>query len=139
MECISVHEKANMVFRSVSNTTWARTRNLRAPPFIATARNMAAHHARESIVIDMSDMSNPLENKKPETLFGPSIGVVQTAPAWTDFLDKKPNNHQLTPEDVKVWVKNSKEVCHRWKWSSCFLKSSYRIRTQRRLYRLWST
>lgn len=101
---------ADVYCATVGNTSWARTRNLRAPPFIATARNMAAHHARESVVIDMSDVSSPPEGKKPETLFGPSIGVVQTAPAWTDVPDKKSLADQLTPEDVKGWVNKSKDV-----------------------------
>jgi hypothetical protein len=65
----------------------------------------------------MSDVTNlmagtsamqPEAPKKPDTLFGPGVGVITSGPGWTE--PKASNNDELTPEVVKTWMAKSKEV-----------------------------
>lgn len=79
------------------------------------------------VVINMTDLAASAIGKDgKDTLFGPSIGVVGTAPEWCAVdaaLDEKENekaremnekdgsgDDELTPEVVKEWVRRSKEV-----------------------------
>ncbi|THG93747.1 hypothetical protein EW145_g8290, partial [Phellinidium pouzarii] len=71
------------------------------------------------VVINMGDLSPERKDNK-DTLFGPSIGLVGTAPAWCSDLDdekhvergekdESEDEDELTPEVVKEWVKRSTE------------------------------
>ncbi|KAL5499066.1 hypothetical protein ACEPAH_1584 [Sanghuangporus vaninii] len=88
------------------------------------------------VVINMGDLAlnsptSPIGKDSKDTLFGPSIGVVSTAPEWCavdavldekmfksekklDFNEKlddeiESDEDELTPEIVKEWVRRSKE------------------------------
>ncbi|OCB84863.1 hypothetical protein A7U60_g8084 [Sanghuangporus baumii] len=88
------------------------------------------------VVINMGDLAlnsptSPTAKDSKDTLFGPSIGVVSTAPEWCavdavldeklfksektlDFNEKlddeaESDEDELTPEIVKEWVRRSKE------------------------------
>jgi hypothetical protein len=54
------------------------------------------------------------DKKKQDTLFGPSIGLVDSGPSWTDQLprpsEKSLSQDVLTPELLKGWIEKSKEV-----------------------------
>lgn len=45
---------------------------------------------------------------KEESLFGPSIGIVNSGPSWTALNEKKIVEDELTHDVVKVWVEKSK-------------------------------
>lgn len=70
-------------------------------------------------VINMGDLlpppsANNSNKKKQDTLFGPSIGVVNPGPEWTEQKPQQSEKAQLqdalTPELVRTWVEKSKEV-----------------------------
>jgi hypothetical protein len=73
-------------------------------------------------VINMGDLLPPpgadrtqgSDKKKQDTLFGPSIGIVNPGPDWADQKIEQGEKAQLqdvlTPELVKSWVEKSKEV-----------------------------
>ncbi|EGN92855.1 hypothetical protein SERLA73DRAFT_190414 [Serpula lacrymans var. lacrymans S7.3] len=100
-------------------STWNRTRRLHAPTFLArtdtnasrTAAAMARTGTQEPVVINMGEMNDTTnkENKKQDTLFGPSIGVINSGPKWTQSCDKKAAD-QLSPEIVKSWMTKVKEA-----------------------------
>ncbi|KAH8804219.1 hypothetical protein DL96DRAFT_1537151 [Flagelloscypha sp. PMI_526] len=51
-------------------------------------------------------------NKKQETLFGPSLGLLSQGPSWTVHHSNsaaKSNTEELTPEIVKSWIERSKD------------------------------
>lgn len=102
---------------------------MHAPTFLARTDSQAARAAREhaasnatngDTVINMGDLLAPTNNersqvtekKKQDTLFGPSIGVVNPGPDWAEETSSiKPKiQDTLTPELVKSWVEKSKDV-----------------------------
>ncbi len=50
------------------------------------------------------------DNKHPDSLFGPNIGVVSSGPAWTNINEKKVLSDELTQDIVRGWIEKSKEV-----------------------------
>ncbi|EJC99358.1 uncharacterized protein FOMMEDRAFT_160972 [Fomitiporia mediterranea MF3/22] len=106
---------------------------MQAPPFVArvdsrVSRNATALHngtdanTTGDVVINMGDLTTTNLTNNKDTLFGPSIGVVSTAPEWCTAdaaLDEKTYNSEkeinekddekredvdeLTPEVVKEW------------------------------------
>lgn len=98
---------------------------MQAPPFLArpetqTSRvTRAASRGDGDAVINMGDLLPPpaaqTENKKKhDTLFGPSIGLVNGGPDWADQKPEQSEKSQLqdvlTSELVNGWVEKSKEV-----------------------------
>jgi hypothetical protein len=61
--------------------------------------------------VELNLTGSPRE-KRPETLFGPNIGIVSDGPAWAQTEDAKEDTsaNYLTPEIVRSWVETSKEV-----------------------------
>lgn len=94
-------------------STWNRTRRLQAPPFLArtdtrtsrTATAMARTGTREAVVINMGA---PERDSKQDTLFGPNIGVVNTALPWAQTVTKQTPEDSLSPEIIKAWIAKSK-------------------------------
>ncbi|KAL5480973.1 hypothetical protein ACEPAI_9914 [Sanghuangporus weigelae] len=134
--------------------SWNRMRRIQAPQTVArvdsrTSRVATAiHNGNDAVpvnpananagdvVINMGDLAlnsptSPTGKDSKDTLFGPSIGVVSTAPEWCAVdavLDEKSfksekklefneklddeaesDEDELTPEIVKEWVRRSKE------------------------------
>ncbi|KAF8524375.1 hypothetical protein BU17DRAFT_74828 [Hysterangium stoloniferum] len=110
---------------------WNRTRRMQASPFLArgdaeAGARIAAANAQPppDTIINMGDLLSPPtpndrtpggdNKKKQDTLFGPSIGVVNPGPQWADQGGEKGEKSQmqdaLTPELVKSWVERSKEA-----------------------------
>ncbi|KAL1753391.1 hypothetical protein FB107DRAFT_250161 [Schizophyllum commune] len=93
------------------NASFSRSRGpLRTPAYLAreTANNntpapMAAASIGGAIVIDMEEESKG----KEESLFGPSIGIVNTGPEWTALNEKRLVEDELTQDVVKGWVEKS--------------------------------
>ncbi|KAI0298664.1 hypothetical protein B0F90DRAFT_1632368 [Multifurca ochricompacta] len=99
---------------------WNRTRRIRATPYLArtetntsrTATALATGLASPPPATNNPDMNltEPPNDKRQETLFGPSIGIVGDGPAWAQSDDeKKTTSDYLTPEIVKRWIETSKE------------------------------
>ncbi|KIJ37016.1 hypothetical protein M422DRAFT_260663 [Sphaerobolus stellatus SS14] len=105
---------------------WNRTRRMQASPFVARAESQAARITRTAsgggeTVINMGDLipnnegerPQTTEKKKQDTLFGPSIGMVDAGPLWANETvsssEKQPIQDVLTPDLVKNWVEKAKE------------------------------
>jgi len=113
---------------------------MQASPFVARAESQATRLTRTAsraqtgdTVINMGDLlpnnegerTNTTDKKKQDTLFGPSIGIVDPGPSWADHTikqsEKPPIQDVLTPELVKNWVEKSKEVSRgRHRHPGCF-------------------
>ncbi|PCH35206.1 hypothetical protein WOLCODRAFT_139803 [Wolfiporia cocos MD-104 SS10] len=66
--------------------------------------------AQEAVVINMAEPSVPeAQDKKPDTLFGPNIGIVSGGPDWAERREK--STDELTPDIIKSWISRSKEGC----------------------------
>ncbi|KAF9239891.1 hypothetical protein BU15DRAFT_87890 [Melanogaster broomeanus] len=100
-------------------STWNRTRRIQASPFLArtntrtsrTATAMARTATQDAVVINMGigDDTTSRNDKKQETLFGPNIGVVNSAPQWAQYMGKQPAADSLSSDVIKTWIANSKE------------------------------
>ncbi|KAH9039228.1 hypothetical protein EDB84DRAFT_1068122 [Lactarius hengduanensis] len=101
---------------------WNRTRRLRATPYLARTDTNTSRRAtalatgtenQPSTTTGVEAVSTePQTEKRPETLFGPNIGIVSDGPAWAQSEDAKkgtPSDY-LTPEIVKRWVETSKDT-----------------------------
>lgn len=101
---------------------WNRTRRLRATPYLARTDTNTSRRAtalatgtenQPSTTTGVEAVSTePQTEKRPETLFGPNIGIVGDGPAWAQSEDAKkgsPSDY-LTPEIVKRWVETSKDT-----------------------------
>ncbi|KIJ59398.1 hypothetical protein HYDPIDRAFT_118626 [Hydnomerulius pinastri MD-312] len=101
-------------------STWNRTRRMQASPFLArtdthtsrTATAMARTATQDAIVINMGivDDNTNKKEKKQETLFGPNIGVVNTAPQWAQSMGKQAAADNLSSDIIKSWISKSKEA-----------------------------
>ena len=91
------------------------------PPFLArpdttisrtaTANAAAPTRAEDDVVINMAELGQDPDSKNKDTLFGPSIGVINNGPKWAQSpKSKAAPGDELTPEVVRSWVKRSKEV-----------------------------
>ncbi|KAI9509268.1 hypothetical protein F5148DRAFT_1189030 [Russula earlei] len=101
---------------------WNRTRRLRASPYLArtdtntsrraTALATGTTNAPSATNNVEANLSEPPKERKQETLFGPSIGIVSYGPAWAQSQDAKnsPSSDYLTPEIVRRWMETSKET-----------------------------
>ncbi|KAH9074158.1 hypothetical protein EDB83DRAFT_2355083 [Lactarius deliciosus] len=101
---------------------WNRTRRLRATPYLARTDTNTSRRAtalatgtenQPSTTTGVEAVSTePQTEKRPETLFGPNIGIVSDGPAWAQSEDAKkgtPSDY-LTPEIVRRWVETSKDT-----------------------------
>lgn len=65
-------------------------------------------------VLTSHGAERPQEKKKQDTLFGPSIGIVNPGPEWaqetSDVKEKVRVQDTLTPNLVKNWAEKNKEV-----------------------------
>ena len=91
-------------------------------PFLATentgpAATAARLAASDALLLNMNDVTTLMASssalqgegtKKPDTLFGPGVGVISSGPKWTE--PKTYGKDELTPEVVKSWMAKSKEV-----------------------------
>lgn len=68
---------------------------------------------------DNSNPSNTKDRKMQDSLFGPSVGVVSSGPAWANVVEKKVLTDELTPEVIRSWVDKSKEVSDSTVVSTC--------------------
>lgn len=69
------------------------------------------YNGNPQTVINMSDVVQDADGKtNKDTLFGPSIGVVNGGPEWADIKEKESIGDDLTLEIVKGWVAKSKEA-----------------------------
>ncbi|KAH9171377.1 hypothetical protein EDB89DRAFT_2114546 [Lactarius sanguifluus] len=87
---------------------WNRTRRLRATPYLARTDTNTSRRATALATVS----TEPQTEKRPETLFGPNIGIVSDGPAWAQSEDAKkgtPSDY-LTPEIVRRWVETSKDT-----------------------------
>ena len=104
-------------------SAWSRTHRLQMPPFLARpdttisrTATAAANAARNEgdVVISMADLGQDPDSKNKDTLFGPSIGVINSGPKWAQSpKTKAAPEDELTPEIVRSWVMKSKEVSTR--------------------------
>ena len=78
---------------------------------------MAAAPIGGAIVIDIEEGGKG----KEESLFGPSIGIVNTGPEWTALNEKRLVEDELTQDVVKGWVEKSQLV------SGARLSYAYRV------------
>lgn len=53
-------------------------------------------------------MGAPERDSKQDTLFGPNIGVVNTALPWAQTVTKQTPEDSLSPETIKAWIAKSK-------------------------------
>ncbi|KAH8987816.1 hypothetical protein EDB92DRAFT_1095118 [Lactarius akahatsu] len=103
-------------------SAWNRTRRLRATPYLARTDTNTSRRAtaiatgtenQPSTTTGVEAVSTePQTEKRPETLFGPNIGIVSEGPAWAQSEDAKkgtPSDY-LTPEIVRRWVETSKDT-----------------------------
>ncbi|KAH7886855.1 hypothetical protein F5I97DRAFT_1063025 [Phlebopus sp. FC_14] len=102
-------------------STWNRTRRMQASPFLArtdtrtsrTAAAMARTATQDAVVINMGIADDTFttnkKEKKQETLFGPNIGVTNTAPQWAQPMGKQPAADNLSADIIKTWIEKSKE------------------------------
>ncbi|KAF8494800.1 hypothetical protein JB92DRAFT_3126730 [Gautieria morchelliformis] len=109
-------------------STWNRTRRMQASPYLARPETQTSRVTRAAsrtdaqpgdAIINMGDLLPPSSTqaaarKKQDTLFGPSIGVVNPGPDWADQKLEQSEKAQLqdalTPELVKSWVEKSKQA-----------------------------
>ncbi|KIK95570.1 hypothetical protein PAXRUDRAFT_374558 [Paxillus rubicundulus Ve08.2h10] len=75
---------------------------------------MAQNAAHEAVVIDMGVVGGTTNKKdnKQETLFGPNIGVNNTAPKWAQSMGKQAAAENLSSDTIKAWIAKSKEPSH---------------------------
>jgi hypothetical protein len=73
---------------------------------------MAQTATHDAVVINMGvvDDTTKKKDKNQETLFGPNIGVVNTAPQWAQSLGKQAAAENLSSDIIKTWIARSKEV-----------------------------
>ncbi|KAL4067084.1 hypothetical protein V8B97DRAFT_1979546 [Scleroderma yunnanense] len=70
---------------------------------------MARSSTRDAVVVNMGSNGTIGRDKKQlETLFGPNIGVVNSAPSWAQPISKQTAD-RLSPEIIQTWIKKSKE------------------------------
>ncbi|KAI0035826.1 hypothetical protein K488DRAFT_76391 [Vararia minispora EC-137] len=103
------------IFSWTYHSAYARTRRIRAAPFLArtdtnvsrVATAMANQPAPGDVVINMDPA---VSADKQDTLFGPNVGIMSSGPKWTESLsEKKVALDELTPDVVKAWIDKSKE------------------------------
>jgi hypothetical protein len=101
---------------------------MQASPYLARPETQTSRITRAAsrtdaqqgdAIINMGDLLPPSSTqaagrKKQDTLFGPSIGLVNPGPDWADQkleqTEKGQLQDSLTPELVKTWVEKSKQV-----------------------------
>ncbi|KAF8841462.1 hypothetical protein BDN67DRAFT_989782 [Paxillus ammoniavirescens] len=103
-------------------STWNRTRRIQASPYLArtdtrtsrTATAMAQTATHDAVVINLGvvDDTTNKKDKNQETLFGPNIGVVNTAPKWAQSMGKQVTAENLSSDIIKTWIARSKEPSH---------------------------
>lgn len=73
---------------------------------------MARTNTRDAVVINMAYVGDtaPKKDKKQETLFGPTIGVVSSTPQWTNSAGHKVPADNISSHIIQNWIARSKEV-----------------------------